>query len=63
MSEAQGEYLTSIWLANKAAAAYARGQFRLASELGATTQAAHWQECLAGYHRDRAERGDRLPSF
>jgi hypothetical protein len=58
MSE-QGEYRSSIWLAGKAASAYAKGQFRLASELGAAAQNAHWQECLADYRRGRAERGER----
>jgi hypothetical protein len=57
MSEEQGEYRTSIWLAGKAASAYAKGQFRLAAELAAAAEAAHWQECVAAYHQDRARRG------
>jgi hypothetical protein len=57
MSEEQGEYRTSIWLAGKAASAYAKGQFRLAAELAAAAQATHWQECVADYYQDRARRG------
>lgn len=48
-------------LRRKAAVAYAKGNFREAAELAEAAHAAHWQECVADYHRGRAERGEREP--